>query len=46
VEVIEKVLDPENASSVLNAVHNKIRHKSEPECFKEAGSLLNAHRIR
>jgi len=41
----EEVLDPENTSSVLNAVLNTINNEFEHECVDEAFRLLNARRI-
>jgi len=39
----EDDLDPENTSSVLNTVLNKINNEFEHECLEEAVRLLNAH---
>jgi len=41
----EKGLDPENTSSILNTVINKINNKFENECLDEAVRLLNARPI-
>jgi hypothetical protein len=41
----EEVLDPDNASSVLNTVLNTINNKFQPACHDEAVRLLNAHPI-
>jgi hypothetical protein len=46
VEDGEKVLDPENTSSILNTVINTINNKFEHECIEEAVRLLNARPIR
>jgi len=42
----EEDLDPENNSSVLNTVLNKINDEFEQEFLEEAVRLLNAHPIR
>jgi len=42
----EKVVDPENSSSVLNTFLNTINHEFEHECLVEAVRLLNARLIR
>jgi len=41
----EEDLDPDNTSSVLNAVLNTINNEFEQECLDEAVRLLNAHHI-
>jgi len=46
VEHGEEVLDPENASSVLDAVLDTINNQFEHECLDEAVRLLNARPIR
>jgi len=46
VEDGEEVLDPANASSVLNAVLTTINNEFDHECVDEAVRLLNAHPIR
>jgi len=42
----EKVLDPENTSSVMNMVLSTMNNKFEHECLDEAVRLLNARLIR
>jgi hypothetical protein len=42
----EEVLDPANASSVLNMVLSTINNEFEHKCLDEAVRLLNAHSIR
>jgi len=46
VEDGEEVLDPANASSVLNTVLSTINNEFEHECLDEAVRLLNVHSIR
>jgi hypothetical protein len=46
VEDGEKVLDPENTSSLLNTVLNTINNQFEHECLDEAVRLLNGHPIQ
>ena len=45
-EDVQKVLDPENTSSVLNTVLNTINNKFEHECLDEAVRLRNMRPIR
>ena len=46
VEDGEAVLNPDNTSSVLSTVLNRINNEFEHECLDEAVRLLNAHPIR
>jgi hypothetical protein len=46
VEDGEEVLDPDNTSSPLSTVLNKINNEFDLECLDEAVRLLNVHPIR
>jgi len=45
VEEGEKVINPDNTSSILDTVLNTLNNKFAPKCVDEVVRLLNAHPI-